>query len=155
MVLSLVVDLGIDESHYYFFATADMKAWISVVYLSAVSTVVAYILFFYLIRTVGSVKQTMVGYLLPVFGVFEGAMFLKEWDGVEWWFIFCEVLGTLLICCGIAIVSFSLPEFITRPFSKFWDSLRGKKGNKYEQINDEQQAASEHTPLYTAKHESN
>lgn len=89
---SLIVDLGIDDRHYRFFATADLMAWISVAYLGFFSTVIAYILYFYLIRTVGSVKQTMVGYLLPVFGVFIGAIFLKEWDGVAWWYVFYNML---------------------------------------------------------------
>lgn len=100
-------------------------AWISVVYLGVFSTVVAYILYFYLIRTIGSVRQTMVGYLLPVFGVFEGALFLREWDGVAWWFIFCEVIGTVMICAGIALVSFSLPKAVTRPFKNIWLRIRG------------------------------
>jgi drug/metabolite transporter (DMT)-like permease len=123
---SLIWDLGLDPRHYRFFATANYLAWISVLYLSLFSTVVAYILYFYLIRTIGSVKQTMVGYLLPVFGVLFGAVFLKEWEGVEWFFIFSEVVGAVMITAGIALVSFTLPERITRPFSNAWQNFTSR-----------------------------
>jgi drug/metabolite transporter (DMT)-like permease len=105
VVLSLFWDLGLSGSNYKFFFTASWQAWCSILYLSACSTLMAYLCYFYLIKTVGAVKQTMVGYLLPVFGVFEGALFLHEWDGLAWYFILLEIIGAILICAGIAVVS--------------------------------------------------
>ncbi|KAL0484768.1 putative transporter yoaV [Acrasis kona] len=109
VICSLVWDLGISERHYFFFRHASLYAWLSILYLAFCSTLIAYLCYFYLIRTVGSVKQTMVGYLLPVFGVFEGAVFLGEWKGLAWYYILCEIVGALLICGGIAVAS--LPSF--------------------------------------------
>lgn len=105
VIVSLFWDLGLSGSNYRFFYTASWQAWCSILYLSACSTLMAYLCYFYLIKTVGAVKQTMVGYLLPVFGVFEGALFLGEWQGLAWYFIVLEILGAVLICAGIAVVS--------------------------------------------------
>mgnify|MGYP002476868063 FL=1 len=93
------------DEHWGFMGKATLKSWLSIVYLGVASTVVAYALYFYLIRTIGSVKQTLVGYLLPVFGVAEGAAFLSEWSGVAWYFIVIEVVGAILICGGIFFVN--------------------------------------------------
>lgn len=108
-MIMLFVDIGLNEDQYYYFARAGWMAWASVAYLGLISTLVAYILYFYLIRTVGSVKQTMVGFLLPVVGVFEGALLLGEWKGVSWIYITFEIVGTLLIFIGVALVS--IPKF--------------------------------------------
>lgn len=102
----LFYDLGIDSRHLSFFKHANYVSWLSVAYLGVLSTGVAYICFFYLIRTVGSVKQSMVGYLLPVFGVIEGAVFLNEWEGIPFYIPIIEVVGCVLIFAGIAVVSF-------------------------------------------------
>lgn len=92
-------------STWYEIVNASQWAWISIIYLGVLSTGVAYLLYFYLISTVGSIRQSMVGYLLPVFGVFDGAMFLSEWVGVSFEYIAIEVIGTLLICSGITMAS--------------------------------------------------
>lgn len=39
-------------------------------------------------------------------------------------FIVSEVLGAVLICAGIAAVSFSLPERWTRPCTNLWRKIR-------------------------------
>eukprot|EP00126_Sphaerothecum_destruens_P009949 Sdes_comp20639_c0_seq1m15812 len=92
--------------HYAFIYSNDIKAWISLLYLSVFGTYVAYALFFYLLRTIGSVKQTMVGFLLPVFGVFEGVVFNGDWKGATWLSIFLEVLGALLVILSIYFVNY-------------------------------------------------
>ena len=101
----LIYDLGIESRHLSFFKHANYLAWISVAYLGVFSTGVAYVCFFYLIKSVGSVKQSLVGYLLPIFGVVEGAVFLGEWNGIPFYIPIIEVIGMGLIFAGIAVVS--------------------------------------------------
>lgn len=50
----------------------------SVLGLSLVCTAVAYLLYFYLIQSVGAVKTVSVTFLVPVFGLMWGALFLNE-----------------------------------------------------------------------------
>jgi drug/metabolite transporter (DMT)-like permease len=122
-VIFLFYDVGFESSHLRYFKTASLGAWLSIVYLGVCSTTVAYLCYFYLLRTVGSVKQSMVGYLLPVFGVAEGAILLKEWKGVPWYVIFIQIIGAVLVCGGIALVSLPSGKS-TIDFMKRWSSLR-------------------------------
>ncbi|KJE94374.1 hypothetical protein, variant [Capsaspora owczarzaki ATCC 30864] len=101
------VDNFAGQTHFSFLDDADYKAWIGIVYLGVVSTCIAYSLYFYLLATIGSVRQTMVGFLLPIFGVFEGALFNSDWAGVSWVYKVLEVVGTLLIGAGIYFVNMS------------------------------------------------
>ncbi len=126
VIVSLFWDLGLSGSNYKFFYHASWQAWGSIVYLAACSTLMAYLCYFYLIKTVGAVKQTMVGYLLPVFGVFEGAMFLHEWDGLAWYFIFLEIVGAILICAGIAVVSLPSVSDVRNLIGRSNRSRKGK-----------------------------
>jgi drug/metabolite transporter (DMT)-like permease len=126
VIVSLFWDLGLSGSHYRFFRTASWQAWGSIVYLAVCSTLMAYLCYFYLIKTVGAVKQTMVGYLLPVFGVFEGAMFLHEWDGLAWYFIVLEIVGAILICAGIAVVSLPSVSDVRDLIGRSSKSRKGK-----------------------------
>lgn len=56
----------------------DLKAWLSVVALALLCTSVAYVLYYRLIRNVGATNTMSVTYLIPVFGVLWGALFLRE-----------------------------------------------------------------------------
>lgn len=53
-------------------------AWAAVAALAVVSTALAYLLYFRLLRTVGVSKAITVTFLIPVFGIFWGALFLGE-----------------------------------------------------------------------------
>lgn len=54
------------------------QAVVAVVALAVLSTTVAYLLYFHLVATIGPTKTTTVTYLLPVFGMLWGAIFLHE-----------------------------------------------------------------------------
>jgi len=136
LVVWLVVDVGFEKSHLRYFKHADWMAWVSIAYLAICSTFIAYLCYFYLIRTVGSVKQSMVGYLLPVFGVAEGAIFLREWKGVPWYYILIEIMGAVLVCGGIALVS--LPNLGSKIMGLF-----RKKGSQEE---DDARSVNDGTP---------
>lgn len=56
----------------------DMQAWVAMLGLAAGCTSLAYVLFYRLLAHVGSARAMAVLYLIPVFGVVWGAMFLKE-----------------------------------------------------------------------------
>ena len=54
------------------------SAWIAVVLLGAICTAVAYLLYFGLIRNAGAQYAASVTFLIPIFGVVWGAIFLHE-----------------------------------------------------------------------------
>eukprot|EP01135_Chromosphaera_perkinsii_P005697 Nk52_evm29s358 gene=Nk52_evmTU29s358 len=95
------------KPHFEWLNHLSLKVWLSLLYLGVISTVVAYILFFYLLKTIGSVKQTMVGFLLPVFGLVLGILANNEWEDATWLTKFLECIGTLLIVAGVYFVTFS------------------------------------------------
>lgn len=73
-------------------------AWGSVSALALLSTAVAYLLFYRLIAKVGATRASAVAYLIPLFGVLWGALFLGEavYPGM--------LLGALLILGGVALI---------------------------------------------------
>jgi len=111
-ILSLLIDFNYPldsfakQPRYSFFKEADIMAWLSILYLGLVSTCIAYVLFFYLLETIGSVRQTMVGFLLPVTGLFLGILVKNEWAGVSVLYKVLEILGSVLVCTGIYFVNF-------------------------------------------------
>jgi drug/metabolite transporter (DMT)-like permease len=72
---------------------------LSVLALALFSTSIAYILYFRLIQTIGSTKALTVTYLVPVFAMIWGAIFLKEPITAS------MVLGGSLILLGTAIAN--------------------------------------------------
>ena len=74
-------------------------AWMNALALALVGTGLAYLLYFFLIASAGPAKAVMVGYLVPLFGIAWGVIFLNEilsvWD-------FC---GGLLILLGISFTT--------------------------------------------------
>ncbi|MCB6183113.1 DMT family transporter [Leeia sp. TBRC 13508] len=73
------------------------QAWISAVVLGIACTGTAYIIFFRLLQNVGPSKAIAVTYLIPVFGVLWGGLFLQETP------TFNMVLGCLIILAGTAL----------------------------------------------------
>ncbi len=56
----------------------DAQAWLAMVGLAAVCTSIAYVLFYRLMARIGATKSMAVLYLIPVFGVLWGLIFLHE-----------------------------------------------------------------------------
>jgi drug/metabolite transporter (DMT)-like permease len=56
----------------------SVQAWVAMFGLAAGCTSLAYVLFYRLLAHVGSARAMAVLYLIPVFGVVWGAMFLGE-----------------------------------------------------------------------------
>lgn len=75
------------------------EAFISVALLGVVCTGIAYIIFFRLIANLGPARAMSVTYLLPVFGILWGSLFLDE--TISQWMI----IGCGLILTGVALTT--------------------------------------------------
>ncbi|PLT30000.1 DMT family transporter [Peribacillus deserti] len=71
----------------------------SVLALAVVCTSMAYILFFYLINKTGALKTTSVTFLVPVFGVGWGVVFLNETIHLN------TIIGMIIILASIVLVT--------------------------------------------------
>lgn len=75
----------------------SLKAWLALLVVGVVCTGIAYVLFFRLIDTVGAASTLTVTFLIPVFAVIYGALFLGE--SVTSWMLICGAVilsGTAL-----------------------------------------------------------
>ena len=75
----------------------SLKAWLALVVLGTACTGLAYILFFRLIERAGPARALTVTFLVPVFALFYGAVFLGE--EITQWMLVCAVV----IVCGVAL----------------------------------------------------
>lgn len=79
--------------------TPGLAAWSSVTILGIVCTALAYVVYFRLIEQIGAAPTLTVTYLIPLFGVLWGVMFLDERIGAH------HVAGAVMILAGIALVA--------------------------------------------------
>ncbi|MET0543074.1 MAG: DMT family transporter [Variovorax sp.] len=75
----------------------SLHAWLALTVLGVACTGIAYILFFRLIAAAGPARALTVTFLVPVFAVFYGAVFLHE--PVTAWMLICAAV----IVCGVAL----------------------------------------------------
>jgi drug/metabolite transporter (DMT)-like permease len=73
------------------------QAWLSVIVLGVLCTGIAYILYFRLIENAGPARALAVTFVIPVFAVLYGVLFLGE--HVTGWMLFCGAV----IVCGTAL----------------------------------------------------
>lgn len=73
--------------------------WVAVSTLAIVCTGAAYLIFFRLIKDVGPMRALSVTFLIPVFGVLWGALFLGETVG------WSKLFGGALVLCGTALAN--------------------------------------------------
>jgi drug/metabolite transporter (DMT)-like permease len=71
--------------------------WIAVVMLGVLCTAIAYLLYFRLIADVGATRALTVTFLIPVFGMLWGAVFLGE-----------TITGTMAAGCGLVLAGTAL-----------------------------------------------
>jgi drug/metabolite transporter (DMT)-like permease len=74
-------------------------AILAVLGLALFCTAIAYLLYFYLIESVGPTKTLSVTFLIPVFGMIWGVLILKEHITLGMLF------GFLVILCGVYLIS--------------------------------------------------
>lgn len=73
------------------------KAWSALVAVGVISSAIAFMLYFELLRRVDATKTMSVTYLIPVFAIFYGVLFLDE--HITLWMVLCGVIvivGTAL-----------------------------------------------------------
>lgn len=85
------------------------QAWLALVVLGILCTGVAYILYFRLIEQAGPARALAVTFVVPVFAVLYGALFLRE--QVTPWMLVCG----LVIVCGTALSTGLLKVRALRP----------------------------------------
>lgn len=79
--------------------TLSLEAWLSLLAMGAVGTGAAYVVYLWLIERVGSVRTSLVTYIIPVVGLLLGWAVLDEAVGVN------TLLGAALIIGGVASVA--------------------------------------------------
>ena len=75
----------------------SLRAWLALLALGIACTGVAYILFFRLIERAGPARALTVTFLVPVFALFYGAVFLGE--NITQWML----MSAAVIVCGVAL----------------------------------------------------
>ena len=80
----------------------SLKSWAAVLLLGVLCTGIAYILYFRLIRNVGPARAMTVTYVVPVFGMLWGWLFLGERVTVP------MVVGTAVILAGVGLTTGAL-----------------------------------------------
>ena len=97
----------------------NLEALFSVVWLGIVGSGLAFIAFFRLLGSWGATRTSLVAYVMPIWGIALGAVFLKEAIGVD------RLSGTALVIAGIALVNISRDGL-----SSAWRSTRSRFGAK-------------------------
>ena len=92
-------------------STPSTTAWLALLVLGVACTGIAYILYFRLIEEAGPQRTLTVAFLIPVFAVFYGAVFLREI--ITPWMLFCAVV----IVCGTALAT-GLVSFKASPLRR-------------------------------------
>ena len=91
--LGAMLVLALPALWYWPDRTPSLRAWLSLVAVGVVCTGIAYVLYFRLIEHAGPARALAVTFVVPVFAVFYGVLFLGE-----------AVTGWMLLC-GAVIVS--------------------------------------------------
>jgi drug/metabolite transporter (DMT)-like permease len=95
MVLLLPVMLAVRGVPDY---SLSVEAWLSLLALGVLGTGIAIIVYLWLVDNVGSVRSSLVTYIIPIVGLFLGWAVLDESIGVN------TILGSALIIAGVAAV---------------------------------------------------
>ncbi len=95
---ALLTPLAAWETWQYGFPEPTLNDWYAVIYLAAISTVLAYYWFAIGVEKLGATAAASYIFLMPVFGVLGGVLLLDEKLG---WTLF---LGFILIVMGVRVV---------------------------------------------------
>lgn len=89
--------LALPAAWYWPAHAPSLQAWLSLLAVGVVCTGIAYVLYFRLIEHAGPARALAVTFLVPVFAVFYGVLFLGE--TVTGWMLLCGAV----IVCGTAL----------------------------------------------------
>jgi drug/metabolite transporter (DMT)-like permease len=84
-----------------------LKAWLALVAVGVVCTGVAYILYFRLIERTGPARALAVTFVVPVFAIFYGVLFLGE--AVTLWMVICGAVILVGTALSTGILKFGKP----------------------------------------------
>ncbi|MEB2488114.1 DMT family transporter [Burkholderia multivorans] len=79
-------------------------AWVSVIALGVACTGIAYIIYFHLIATAGPARAVSVTFLVPIFGLLWGTLFLDE-----------SISPMMIAGCGVVILGTMLASGVLKP----------------------------------------
>ena len=96
-MLGASAGLALPAAYFWPVHNPGINAWLALLLVGVLCTGLAYILFFRLIENAGPPKALSVTFLVPVFAVIYGAVFLRE--TVTPWMLLCAVV----IVCGTAL----------------------------------------------------
>ena len=100
-VLALVFDGGV-------IVPVELETLVAVAWLGVLGAFVAYVLFFFLIETIGATLTTMVTYIFPVVGVAIGVLLLNEQMDAR------LLIGTVLVIAGVVVVGLRYDASVSR-----------------------------------------
>ena len=103
MCSALLVDFVYNNPPYDFKNTTT-SSLTGLVYLALLSSCVVYILQFFLLQNFGSVKQTLVEFLVPIIGLVEAVLFRGGWSHTKTSVIAIEVIGCAMLMIGLRLV---------------------------------------------------
>lgn len=86
----------------------SLKGWLCVIALGIGCTAIAYLLYFRLLRNVGTSNTMTVAYLIPVFGILWGYLLLNESVTITTW------IGGLTVLAGTSLVNMPQKSFPTQ-----------------------------------------
>lgn len=95
--LGAMLVLALPAWWYWPAHTPSLQAWLSLLAVGVLCTGVAYVLYFRLIESAGPARALAVTFVVPVFAVFYGVLFLGE--AVTGWMLLCGAV----IVCGTAL----------------------------------------------------
>jgi len=78
--------------------TPSSEAWAAAVALGVVCTAIAFLMYFRLLKNIGPTRAMAVTYVIPVFGILWGCLFLKETVSVS------TIVGGAVIVAGVVLV---------------------------------------------------
>lgn len=84
--------------------TPSLQAWLAIVALAVFCSALAYILYFRLIAHAGPAKAVTVTFMIPLFAVFYGSVFLGE-----------SVTGWMVVCGGVILLGIALATGLLKP----------------------------------------
>ena len=82
-----------------------LGVWTAVAALGVLCTGVAYLIYFRLIQDMGPISALSVTFLIPVFGILWGVLFLDE--QIDW----STIIGALVVLVGTALTNGITPRF--------------------------------------------
>lgn len=107
--LFATIALAIPTASHWPTAMPSTRAWLAFAALALGCTALAYLLFFRLIARIGAPRTMTVSFLIPVFGVFWGWLFLRE-----------TVNESMLAGCGVILAGTALSTGLADALRRRW-----------------------------------